>query len=144
MILDLAKRTWLPIPLGGNNFVDVAVVVEAMIAAARRGNSGETYILGNANLSYEQIFSCIASILGRKHYVIHLAPSTWERISGSLAAWEKATGKEGRLNSILIQLGNVNHYYDSSRAIQQLGMPQHPVELAIERAVKWFKETGKV
>jgi len=58
--------------------------------------------------------------------------------------WEKLSGREYSINSILIRLGNVRHYYDSSKAIRELNFPQRPVENAIERAVLWFKQNGRL
>jgi dihydroflavonol-4-reductase len=33
-------------------------------------------------------------------------------------------------------------YFDCSRAVIELGMPQTPVETALETAVNWFRENG--
>jgi dihydroflavonol-4-reductase len=35
-------------------------------------------------------------------------------------------------------------FFDSSRAVRELGLPQSPVEDALGRAVAWFRETGHV
>jgi dihydroflavonol-4-reductase len=144
MILDLVKHPIVPIPLGGNNFVDVEDVVEGMISAATRGRSGETYILGNSNLTYEQIFTCISSIIGKRPTHLRLSRGISNILADRLSEWEKLSGREYSINSTLIRLGNIRHYYDSSKAIRELNYPQHPVENAIERAVIWFKQNGKM
>jgi dihydroflavonol-4-reductase len=33
-------------------------------------------------------------------------------------------------------------YYDSSKAIRELGLPQSPIEGALEKAVRWFRQNG--
>jgi dihydroflavonol-4-reductase len=33
-------------------------------------------------------------------------------------------------------------YFDSSRAVSELGLTQTPIKEALARAVKWFKENG--
>jgi dihydroflavonol-4-reductase len=35
-------------------------------------------------------------------------------------------------------------YFDSSRAITELGLPQTPVREALRRAVDWFRANGYV
>jgi dihydroflavonol-4-reductase len=35
-------------------------------------------------------------------------------------------------------------YFDSSKAVRELGLPQGPVEAALERAVAWYREHGYV
>jgi dihydroflavonol-4-reductase len=33
-------------------------------------------------------------------------------------------------------------HFDCSKAVQELGLPQTPIELSFEKAVKWFKDNG--
>jgi dihydroflavonol-4-reductase len=35
-------------------------------------------------------------------------------------------------------------YFDSSRAVRELGLPQHPVIDALRTAVEWFHANGYV
>jgi dihydroflavonol-4-reductase len=35
-------------------------------------------------------------------------------------------------------------FFDSAKAVRELGLPQSPVERALERAVAWFCEHGYV
>jgi dihydroflavonol-4-reductase len=35
-------------------------------------------------------------------------------------------------------------YFDCSKAVRELKMPQSPVENALKKAIKWFKENGYV
>jgi dihydroflavonol-4-reductase len=35
-------------------------------------------------------------------------------------------------------------YFDASKAMRELGLPQTPVEEALRRAVAWFRENGYV
>jgi dihydroflavonol-4-reductase len=34
--------------------------------------------------------------------------------------------------------------YDSSKAVNELGLPQTPLEAAVEEAVHWFRQHGYV
>ena len=33
-------------------------------------------------------------------------------------------------------------YFDSCKAVRELGLPQNPVENALQSAVTWFRENG--
>jgi len=33
-------------------------------------------------------------------------------------------------------------YFDSSKAVRELGMPQTPIRNDVEKAVKWFERMG--
>ena len=35
-------------------------------------------------------------------------------------------------------------YFDAGKAVRELGLPQSPVEDALERAVKWFRDNGYI
>jgi dihydroflavonol-4-reductase len=140
MILEVAAGKALGYTSGGNNFVDVEDVAEAMITAAAKGKTGEMYILGGKNMSYKEIFTLIAEVLG-------VAPPRFPIPYGAArcGGWfgdlhGAVTGKEPSINTTTVQMGYVNHYYDPSRAISQLEMKQSSVRGAIERAVQWFRQ----
>lgn len=144
MILEVASGKAVGYTPGGNNFVHVEDVVAGMLAAAERGRRGELYILGNANLSYREVFTEIAAVVG--------ARPPWLAIpwpAARLAGWggdlvQALTGREQAVNSLTVRLGWVRHYYDPAKAVRELGLPQTPVRAAIERAVAWFRDTGRL
>jgi dihydroflavonol-4-reductase len=35
-------------------------------------------------------------------------------------------------------------FFDASKAVRELGLPQSPIEQALERAVRWFTDNGYV
>jgi dihydroflavonol-4-reductase len=35
-------------------------------------------------------------------------------------------------------------FFDAAKAVRELGLPQTPVEAALERAVRWFHDAGYV
>jgi dihydroflavonol-4-reductase len=35
-------------------------------------------------------------------------------------------------------------FFDPGKAVRELGMPQNPIEAALERAVAWFRANGYV
>ena len=142
MILEVAAGRAFGYTTGGNNFVDVADVTDAMITAAERGRRGELYILGGANLSYREIFAEIAGIVGRRQPRLRV-PYPLARLVGWIGdAAATCTGREPHVNSATARLGYVRHYYDPRKAITQLGLKQTPIRLAIERAVAWFCQAG--
>ncbi|HEV7732676.1 MAG TPA: NAD-dependent epimerase/dehydratase family protein [Candidatus Binatia bacterium] len=142
MILEVAAGRAVGWTSGGNNVVDVEDVVLAMIAAAARGVRGESYILGNENLTYRDIFGAIAAVLGVRPPRLAI-PYPLARVGGwlgDLAA--TVTGKEPGVNTLTARLGYVGHYYDPGKARAVLGMRRTPIRIAIARAVTWFRQAG--
>lgn len=144
MILEVARGKALGYPGGGNNFVDVEDVVQGIILAMEKGRSGEKYILANqeGNLTYQEIFTLIARIVGVKPPRFRI-PYAVALIGGYLSdIYGKLTGAEPQINSVTVRLGYAPHYFSPAKAIKELGIPQSPVEGAVRRAYEWFKKYG--
>jgi len=128
----------------GLNIVDVEDVARAHILALERGKPGERYILGNRNLTLKDLLDILSSLTGMKAPSVripHLIPL--------VVAWidEGILAKFGKHPDVAINSVRMSHkamYYDSSKAIRELGMPQSPIEGALDKAVKWFRDNGYV
>jgi dihydroflavonol-4-reductase len=43
-----------------------------------------------------------------------------------------------------VRMSTHRMFFDASKAVRELGLPQTPVEEALGRAVAWFRENGYV
>ena len=127
----------------GLNLVDVADVAEGHILAAEKGRAGQRYILGRRNLSLKEIFELLEGISGKK------APGT--RIPRWLALGAgyfdrlvegQLLGREPRIPLEGLRSAKKPTYVSCDKAVQELGLPQSPVEQALAEAVAWFKNHG--
>lgn len=142
MLLELYRGRVIGYPAGGKNYVHVRDVAVATVNALTQGRLGESYILGNANLSYQEAFQLIAQRM-------NVAPPRWPippglaRLYGAgCDAWSRLTHRPGRLNSAMVAVANDGHYFSAQKAIAELGLPQTPVEQAIDEAFNWFKQNN--
>lgn len=128
---------------GGGNFVDVEDVAEGHILAAERGKLGERYILGNKNLSLNELFTLLEKITG--------IPSPQMKIPYSLALTAGFIAERiFRISSPSfvsfdvdsVKLISLKWYFDISKAIRELGFSQTPIEETLEKTVRWFKDNG--
>lgn len=124
----------------GLNFVHVQDVAWGHLLALQKGKSGERYILGNQNLSLKQLLDELSQITGLS------APArsipVWIPLS---VAWidETILTKFGKKPSIPVdgvRMSKQPMYYDASKAIRELGLPQTPIHIALKDAVDWFQE----
>jgi nucleoside-diphosphate-sugar epimerase len=53
-------------------------------------------------------------------------------------------GKTPRLSFYSVRMSQKPMYYDSSKAVRELGLPQSPLEGALEKAVRWFVANGYI
>ncbi|MDP8254688.1 MAG: SDR family oxidoreductase [Candidatus Alcyoniella australis] len=144
MVLEVKSGTAKVYTGGGNNFVDVRDVAAGLIAAFERGKPGELYIMGHRNLSYREIFTLIAGVVGVKPPSFAL-PKPIALIGGAAGSlYGHLLGKEPEINLTTAKLGYVEHYFDSSKAIAELELPQTPIETAVGDAYQWFQANGYV
>jgi dihydroflavonol-4-reductase len=128
----------------GLNLIDVEDVARGHILAWERGRTGERYILGNRNLSLKETLEILAAITGKRAPRIaipHSIPIAVAFIDEMILA---RLGKKPQVSFYAARMSRKAMYYDSSKAVRELGLPQNPIEKALEKAARWFKENGYV
>lgn len=129
----------------GLNFVDVEDVAEGHVRASEFGAIGESYILGNENLTLHEFLQLLARLTGMR-------PPRWKLPYTPvlcLAFIDDAFSRLFRRKTPAIPLDGVRmarHYmfFDCSKAVQKLGMPQNLLEIAALKAIEWYKRGGYV
>lgn len=145
IVVDFLKGRMWAFMETGLNLVDVDDVAEGHLLAAEKGRVGERYILGNKNLMLKEMLELLARISGRK------APSLKIPYGVVLPLAYLNTGISNYITHRVpripiegVKMAKRNMFFDSSKAVRELGFPQRPVEEALERAVGWFQNNGYV
>ncbi len=144
IIVDFLNRKMPAYLETGLNVVDVRDVAEGHRLAFEKGKVGEKYILGNRNMSLAQIFSMLEKISGVRAPTVKLpyGPTLW------LARFFQLVSLVTRRQPIVpyegVKMAAKRMYFDSSKAVRELGLPQTPVETALSDAVAWFIQNGYV
>lgn len=145
IVVDFLNRRLPAYVDTGLNLVDVRDVAEGMLLAAEHGRAGERYILGNRNLTLKEMLEMLAALTGMR------AP----RVRMPYAVAWTAVGIENMIADCLlhrapahpfegVKMARRRMFFDASKAVRELGLPQSPVERALERAVAWFRDNGYV
>jgi dihydroflavonol-4-reductase len=128
----------------GLNLVDVRDVAEGHLLAFEKGRIGEKYILGNENLTLEQILQKLAVITGRPAPRVRL-PHWVPLTVSALDTWRaRLFGRVPRFPLDAVRLSRYKMFFDAGKAVRELGLPQTPVDEALRRAVDWFRNHGYV
>ncbi len=138
----LSGRMPAAIPDTGLNFVDVADVCRGHVLAYERGRSGDRYILGGENLALRTLLQQVGDQCGMSAPRFPLP--LWLPLA---AAWidETVMPLVGRQPSIPldgVKMSRECMYYDTSKAIIELGYRPAMLEGAIDRAIRWFADNG--
>ncbi|MBV8087295.1 MAG: NAD-dependent epimerase/dehydratase family protein [Chloroflexi bacterium] len=127
----------------GLNLVDVEDVAEGHVLALERGEPGERYVLGGENLSLECMLEWLAEVSRRKpprirlpFAVAYAAGAASEVLQGRLLGTPPAVPFEG------VRMARTPMYYDTSKAVRELGLPQSPIGCALRKAAEWFHSNG--
>jgi dihydroflavonol-4-reductase len=126
----------------GLNFIDVQDVCWGHLLALQKGKVGDRYILGNQNMTLDRFLKLLESLTGLsapKHKIPQWIPLSVAWIEEILLA------RMGRIPTLAIdsvRMAEQKMYYDSSKAIAELGLPQTPITSAIQTAVNWYRSQG--
>ncbi|MFN0083935.1 MAG: hopanoid-associated sugar epimerase [Blastocatellia bacterium] len=129
----------------GLNLIDVEDVARGHLLAWERGRAGERYILGNRNLTLRQMLELLAAVTGRRapsFAIPHAIPLAAAYVDERILA--RFLGTRPHLSFYSVQMSRKAMYYDSSKAVRELGLPQRPIEAALEKAAHWFEGSGYV
>lgn len=141
IVLDFIRGR-LPAGLDtGMNLVDVADVAAGHILALEKGEPGQRYLLGHRNLTLQELLALLQELTGRPaprwqipFWLALGAGYVDQFVEGNLLRREPHIPLEG------LKVARDPMYVTSQKAIERLGLPQSPVEAALERAVQWFTD----
>ena len=143
IILDFLNREMPAYLDTGLNLIDVKDCARGHILAEQKGVPGERYILGNQNMPLLDILLTLEKITGLKAPRIKMP--FWVALSAGWACEmvsNHLTGKPPAVPLAGVKMAKYFMYFDSSKAVQKLGLAQNPVENALRQSVDWFKDNN--
>ncbi len=126
----------------GLNVVDVRDVAGGHLEALERGRPGERYILGSENLTLEQIFGALARIVGRAAPKWKVPYALAYAAGVASTAWAGITGKEPLAPLDGVRMARKKMWVRHDKAASELGYAPARAEVALARAVEWFRANG--
>ena len=144
IVLDFLNRNMPAYLDTGLNLIDVADCARGHLLAEKKGTPGERYILGNRNMSLFEILLTLEGITGLKAPRIKIP--YWAALA---AGWvcetlsNHVTGRPPAIPLAGVRMAKYFMYFDSSKAVRELGLPQNPVETALKQAVDWFQNHNR-
>ncbi len=127
----------------GLNLVAVEDVVDGHLLAPDKGQPGRLYILGNQNMTLEQILQKLAALTQKKAPKVKLPYGfvyalAWAEnfVTGTLLKREPYIPLEG------VKMARKRMWFANDRAVKELGFRPTSVDLALQRAIDWYKAHG--
>jgi len=144
MIVDFLNRKMPAYVDTGLNLLDVRDVAEGHLLAAEKGKVGERYILGNRNMTLKEILDALSALTGIPSPTVKLPHWIPFAAAAIDTAFARVSWRAPHVSLDSVRMSTHRMYFDASKAVRELGLPQTPVEDALGRAVSWFRESGYV
>ncbi|MDF0645396.1 MAG: NAD-dependent epimerase/dehydratase family protein [Nitrospira sp.] len=142
VIVDFMKGRMPAYIETGMNLIDVDDVAAGHLLAMEKGRQGERYILGNKNLMLREVFEILNRLTGVKAPTLRLPRLAVLPLAYGNQWIAALTGRTPRIPLEGVKMAKYKMHYDCSKAVRELGLPQTPPEVALEKAVKWFRSHG--
>lgn len=145
IVLDFLNRKMPAYIDTGLNLIDVGDCARGHLLAEEKGRPGERYILGNRNMSLKEILLMLEKITGLKAPKIKMP--YWVAFTAgwvSDAISDHVTGKPPAVPLAGVRMAKYFMYFDASKAVRELGLPQNSIETALREAVQWFRDHSRV
>ena len=142
MLVEVINKQPLIAPSGGMTLCHISDVADGILAALERGEAGRNYILGGTTISYFDAWCLFAEVAGTRPPKRKMGPAIRAIASFLGDIFGKISRREPDINSAAIKMGSLFHYYDSTRAVEELGYSITDSRKTIEDAWTWFQEHG--
>lgn len=145
IILALLRGEVPGVGEGGFCVIDVDDVAAAHVAAETRGRVGERYILGDHNVTFKAFCELVGEVAGVRPPTLYIPPRIGRGVALGMQLWsELVTHTEPMATYKGIQYMQRHAWFDPGKARRELGLGSRPLRATIERAVRYFRESGMV
>ena len=143
VIVDFLNRKFPAYLDTGMNVADVDDIAAGHLLAADNGCIGRRYILGNRNMTLREMLLTLADITGLPGPYCKLPYFPVLILAYLDAALAKAIPhREPRIPPDGVRIARKKIFVDPSRAVSELKLPQTSPQLALKKAVDWFRNRG--
>ena len=140
LMINLLKGKFPGYVDGGINLIDVTDCARGIVTAMEKGRAGEKYILGNRNVSIKEYFELIVKAAGRGKSPSLRIPAWMAVFSGfGYQMLARFNGKPPVTSASWARVGSHYSWWDSTKARENLGLGQRPLEESIADAIQWFE-----
>lgn len=142
IIQDYIHGKWRIIPGNGKsigNYVYVEDVVTGHIQAMEKGKSGERYVLGGTNMTFNELFGVLAELTGKRFFMIHLPLTIMQIISVIMLLVARISGRAPLIIPALVRKYNHNWNLSSAKAEKELNYRPVDFKTGAGITINWLK-----
>lgn len=125
---------------GAYDFVDVRDVAEGLIAAARHGKRGESYILSGQKISVRYLLETVREITGRRFFQMKIPFDLAKFAALFTPMYYSLARTNPRFTPYSLEVLRSNSNISHAKATRELGYKPRSLYESIKDTVKWFLE----
>ena len=126
----------------GLNLAHVDDVAAGHLAALRRGEVGERYILGGENVLFSAMLADIAAIVGRRAPTLRAPRALIYPLAYAAEFFAQFGGSEPFITVDGLRMSRHLMFFDDAKACRELGYASRPYREGLRDAVAWFGAHG--
>ena len=128
---------------GGVNLIDVEDAAQGIVSALEKGKNGEIYILGNKNITLSKIFRIVSETSKKKLLMVKVPYPFGFTAAAMLKYFCIITGRPVFATPHKVYtLKHFHSYCTAKKAVTEIGLPQTPIEMTLEKTVNWFQHNS--
>jgi len=128
---------------GAYDFVDVRDVADGLIAAAKNGRRGESYILSGQKITVRYLLETVREITGKNFFQMKV-PFDFAKFAAIFTPmYYRFARATPRFTAYSLEVLKSNSNISHAKATRELGYKPRPLYDSIRDAVKWFLERKK-
>jgi nucleoside-diphosphate-sugar epimerase len=110
--------------------------------AMEKGRNGERYVLGGENINYNEFFSKLSDLTGKRQFMMHVPVPLIMLISRILVIFSHITGIPPLITPSLAKKYSCNWKISSNKAGYQLGYSPSAIDEGLAKTIDWLKNTN--
>ena len=140
-VLDFLARKIPYSPSGGLNFVDARDAAAAFIAALEKGRHQEKYLLGAANMTFEQFFGRLERLSGVSAPMLKVPKKLAMAGSSFISSVYKNWGKVSPVMPTEVEQAEYFWYFDSTKAEEELGFAPRDPQETLQDTITYLRQS---
>ena len=139
-VLDFLARKIPYSPGGGLSFVDARDAATAFVAALEKGRHKQKYLLGAANMTFNQFFGRLERLSGVSAPAIKLPKKLAVAGSGIINSIYGNWGKPSPIVPTEVEQAEHFWYFDSAKAREELGFEPRDPQETLQDTISYIRE----
>jgi nucleoside-diphosphate-sugar epimerase len=141
MIRDYMKGRWHIIPGNGRsvgNYVYIDDVVDGHILAMEKGRTGERYLLGGSDLSFNEFFNILKEVSGCHYFLIKIPLFIGISAAAIMLTIARLTGRMPLITPGLLKKYSHHWAVSSEKAKSELGYDPLDFREGLRKTIEWL------